>query len=395
MRRLILIVTVILLGTFCLAQPVKLLPWEGKCGADQFVLDVQSLAGKHIALVANKSSRVGNDHLLDCLLNKGMEVVKVFCPEHGFRGSGDAGQVIEDHKDPVTGIQVVSLYGAKKKPLPEDLLDVDVLVFDIQDVGARFYTYISTLHYVMEAAAENNKMLIVLDRPNPNGFYVDGPIREESFTSFVGMHPIPVVHGMTIGEYARMINGEGWLGRGVQVDLQVIPCTEYSHQHSYNLPVEPSPNLPNQISVYLYPSLCFFEGTIVSIGRGTKVPFQVVGHPELPGEFHFRPVSTPGASLHPKCEDLLCSGWDMRESGIKALFKQPGLHLEWVISAYYEMGKPDNFFRKYFDTLAGNTQIREMIEQGHTADEIASSWQRGLDSFKLIRKKYLLYPDFE
>ena len=377
-----------------LTQPISLKMQNVICGADQTDIYFERLKSAKVGLVANKSSMIGDVHLLDKMLNEGVHVVSIFCPEHGFRGEGEAGERIDDHLDPVTGIPVISIYGSKKKPDPDDLSGIDILVFDMQDVGARFYTYISTLHYVMEAAGELEIPLIILDRPNPNGFYVDGPIREPEFTSFVGMHPIPVVHGMTIGEYGLMINGEGWLSKSVQCEVSVVPCLNYDHLTAYELPVRPSPNLPNQISVYLYPSLCFFEGTKVSIGRGTKLPFQILGHPDLDQDFTFRPVSTPGASLNPKCKDQLCFGWDVRRTGIKMLFDKPGIQLEWVIKAYNELGQPSDFFRAYFDTLSGTKRIREMIESGYDAETIRKSWDEELRQFMLVREKYLIYPDF-
>ena len=361
------------------------------CGAERLDYYLPMIEDKQVGLVGNKSSRIGDVHLLDLLLSNGIKVTKVFCPEHGFRGEGEAGELIDDHLDMKTGIPVVSVYGSKKKPSTKDLEGIDILIFDIQDVGARFYTYISTLHYIMEAAAEQGIKVIVFDRPNPNGFYVDGPIREESLKSFVGMHPIPVVHGMTIGEYAKMINGEKGLVKGIQCDLEVVSCVNYDHMTEYKLPVRPSPNLPNQSSVYLYPSLCFFEGTIVSIGRGTKIPFQIYGHPEYPGVFKFRPESVQGASMNPKWKDQICYGQDLSKSGILDLFQQPGLHLEYVIDAYNKLGKPSDFFTKYFDTLAGTARIRTMIVAGYSADEIRATWEDDVNHFLKLRKNYLMY----
>ncbi|MCD6346114.1 MAG: DUF1343 domain-containing protein [Bacteroidales bacterium] len=395
MSKIVIVMLLLFSGVSVYSQSIILKDQDVVCGAERTELYLSLLRDTHVGLVANKSSMIGSVHLLDVLLAEGISIVSVFSPEHGFRGGGEAGQMIEDHNDPKTGVQVISIYGKKKKPSKDDLSGIDIIVFDIQDVGARFYTYISTLHYVMEAAAESNIKVIILDRPNPNGFYVDGPIREDRYKSFVGMHPVPVVHGMTIGEYGSMVNGEGWLSNGIQCDLSVIPCKNWDHLTRYELPVPPSPNLPNQISIYLYPSLCFFEGTKVSIGRGTKIPFQIIGHPDLDGDFFFRPVSTPGASLHPKCMDELCRGWDLREKGINQLFDKPGLEIEWIIKAYNEMGKPADFFRSFFDTLAGTARLREMIESGISAEVIRLSWVQGLSEFKTIRGKYLLYPDFQ
>lgn len=371
--------------------PVKLKSQAVLCGADRHDEWERILGGRRVALVGNKSSVTGGQHLLDVLLAKGINVVKVFSPEHGFRGYVEAGAEIDNHVDPSTGLAVISLYGKSRELNPEDIRDVEVIVFDLQDVGVRFYTYISTLHYVMKTAAESGVGVVVLDRPNPNAFLVDGPIREPGFESFVGMHPIPVAHGMTIGEYARMINGEGWLGQGLVCGLEVVSCLHYDHQTEYILPVAPSPNLPNQVSVYLYPSLCFFEGTKVSIGRGTALPFQVFGHPDLPGEFTFRPEPVAGASLNPKLQGQLCHGYDLRVSGTQKVLTHPVIHLEWIIQAWEELKRPDDFFLPYFDTLAGTDQVRLQIMAGKTAGEIRAGWQDGLGKFKIIREKYLLY----
>ncbi len=390
-------VSLVLLTTIVVSvrgQSVTLKKQDVICGADQTERYFPLLKDAHVGLVANKSSMIGDIHLLDALLEQGITVKSVFCPEHGFRGEAEAGELIKDHKDSKTGISVISIYGSKRKPAADDLEGIDIIIYDIQDVGARFYTYISTLHYVMEAAAELNISVVILDRPNPNGFYVDGPIRREELKSFVGLDPIPVVHGMTIGEYGTMVNEEGWLKDEIKCDLKVITCKNWDHLTEYELPVRPSPNLPNQLSVYLYPTLCFFEGTKVSIGRGTKIPFQIIGHPDLEGDFFFRPVSTPGASLNPKCKDQLCTGKDMREEGLKQIFKEPSIKIEWIIWAYNTMGRPEDFFNSYFNTLAGTKELRKMIENGESAQTIRASWQQDLNKFRLIRQKYLLYPDF-
>jgi uncharacterized protein YbbC (DUF1343 family) len=305
-----------------------------------------------------------------------------------------AGALIDGGADPLTGLPVVSLYGKHKKPTPEDLKGLDLVLFDIQDVGVRFYTYISTLHLVMEACAEEGVALMVFDRPNPNGFYIDGPVLDTAFRSFVGMHPVPVVHGMTIGEYARMINGEGWLPDGLRCDLAVIPCQGYDHETEYILPVRPSPNLPNQVSVYLYPTLCFFEGSVVSIGRGTPFPFQVYGHPHLTGAFRFTPESLPGFSLHPQHEGKACTGVDLRGSGLERIARQRGLVLEWILEAWKGLGGKGAFFTDYFDTLAGSDQLRKQILAGLSPEELRKGWEAGLDAFRVVRAKYLLYPDF-
>lgn len=363
------------------------------CGADRTDEYLGLLSAAAVGVVANPSSRSGDQHLVDKLLGSGIHVAKVFAPEHGFRGEAEAGAVIADGKDSKTGLPVVSLYGNHKKPTPGDLAGLDWMVFDIQDVGVRFYTYISTLHYVMEACAENSVPLLVLDRPNPNGFYVDGPVLDTLFRSFVGMHPVPVVHGMTIGEYARMINGEGWLKGGISCRLTVVPCSGYDHQTEYVLPVKPSPNLPNQVSVYLYPGLCFFEGTIVSIGRGTEFPFQVYGHPNMKSAFSFIPVSIPGVVRQPPFEGQKCFGADLRLTGIQEIAIQHGLVLDWLIDAYNQLGKKDTFFNSYFNTLAGTDLLRRQITAGISPVEIRRSWEKDLKRFKRIRAQYLLYPD--
>jgi uncharacterized protein YbbC (DUF1343 family) len=365
------------------------------CGADRMDQYAGRIAGKNIGLVANPTSRVGRVHLVDTLVCSGIRVKRVFAPEHGFRGEEEAGATISDGQDPVTGVPVVSLYGNHKKPTPADLAGIDLVIFDIQDVGVRFYTYISTLHLVMEACASQGIPVLVLDRPNPNGFYIDGPVLDTAFRSFVGMDPVPVVHGMTIGEYAMMINGEHWLEKGLQCDLTVIPCSGYDHQTEYVLPVKPSPNLPNQVSVYLYPTLCFFEGSVVSIGRGTEFPFQVYGHPGLKGDFVFTPHPVPGVSLHPPLENQPCRGRDLRIGGIRELSGRPGLRLEWLIDAYKSLNTGDKFFTGYFDTLAGSGRLRSQIREGASPDDIRKSWKEGLHRFQGVRAKYLLYPDSE
>jgi uncharacterized protein YbbC (DUF1343 family) len=360
-------------------------------GAHQFDVYKGLVEGKALAIVANQTSMSGQTHLVDNLIGAGMNVRLIFAPEHGFRNLADAGEIINDGKDPVTGTPLISLYGKHNKPTAGDLEGVDVVLFDIQDVGTRFYTYISTLQYVMEACAENNKKFIVLDRPNPNGFYVDGNILDTAFTSFVGMTPIPIVHGMTIGEYAGMLNGEGWLKGGVKCDLTVIKCKNYTHKTLYILPVKPSPNLPNQNSVYLYPSTCLFEGTVLSLGRGTAYPFQVFGSPEMPDRgFSFTPESLPGAT-NPPLLGKKCYGTDLSDALKKKIVPKPQINLEWIISAYNDFPQKDKFFTKYFDTLAGGTELRDMIQKGMSAKEIRDSWKDGLEKFGKIRTKYLLY----
>ena len=346
---------------------------------------------KSVAIVANQTSMVGKVHLVDTLISQGIKIKTIFSPEHGFRDMADAGEKIENGVDTRTGISLISLYGSHLKPTPDDLKAIDYVIFDIQDVGTRFYTYISTLNYVMEACAENNVKLIILDRPNPNGFYYDGNILDTAYKSFVGMNPVPIVHGMTVGEYARMLNGEGWLKGGIQCVLIVIPCQNYTHSTYYTLPVKPSPNLPNQNSVYLYPSICFFEGTSLSLGRGTPTPFQVYGSPLLPDRgFSFTPQSVPGAK-NPPLLGVKCFGTDLSNALEKGLVPKPQVNLEWLIDAYNSYPEKDKFFTPYFEKLAGGNTIREQIEKGMTADQIRESWKPGLEVYGKIRQKYLIY----
>ena len=367
-------------------------------GSEMFDKYLPTIKEKRVAIIGNQTSMVGPIHLVDTLLSLGIDVKKVFAPEHGFRGNADAGEKVSDGKDGKTGLPILSLYGRKnRKPSVEKLLDVDVVIFDIQDVGARFYTYISTMHYVMEACAEQNKKMIILDRPNPNGFYVDGPILKKGNESFVGMHPVPIVHGMTIGEYAQMINGEKWLANGIQCDLLVVKCQNYEHSDFYELPTKPSPNLPNMASIYLYPSLCLFEGTNVSIGRGTQKPFQMIGSPLISETgFSFTPKPTPGAK-HPKLDGEKCNGYDLEDFGEHYLRSLGKLYLHWVVAIYQESSSKVGFFRKdgFFKLLTGDKTIREMIETGKDANEIWESFQEEVKRFKITRKKYLLYSDFE
>ncbi len=368
-------------------------PSQVVTGAERTDQYIPLLVGKRVAVVTNQTGMIGPTHLVDSLLALRINVMKVFAPEHGFRGDADAGAHVKDQRDERSGLPIISLYGSKNKPTVAQLADVDVLVFDIQDVGVRFYTYISTLHYVMEAAAEQGKQVIVLDRPNPNGFYVDGPVLEEAHTSFVGMHPVPLVHGMTIGEYARMINGEGWLKANVKCDLTVVPCTGYDHNVFYDLPIKPSPNLPNMPAVYLYPSLGLFEGTVVSVGRGTDRPFQCIGYPGNPvGQFHFTPVSMPGAK-DPPHKGIECTGIDLREYGAFQSRMEKRLRLHWIIGFYTEAVHKESFFSAFFDNLAGGPDLRERIVRGEDEETIRASWQPALQEFLKVRSKYLLYAD--
>jgi len=367
-----------------------------RTGAAQTDKYLSRLNGKTVAVVANQTSRVGKTHLIDTLLSLGININKVFAPEHGFRGMADAGEHVKNFKDKKTGLPIVSLYGGNKKPTANDLRNIDVVLFDIQDVGVRFYTYISTMHYVMEACAENNKDFIVLDRPNPNGFYVDGPVLETKYKSFVGMHPVPLVHGMTIAEYAKMINGEGWLKNGIKCKLNYILCEGYSHKDHYQLPVKPSPNLPDMAAVYLYPSVGLFEGTVISVGRGTDKPFKVIGHPELKNtKFNFTPVSVPGAT-NPPYKGEVCYGFDLSDFGDIYIKSYGEIYLYWLMSIYENFPEKEEFFNSngFFNLLAGNSTLKQQIIEEKSESEITQSWQEGLVNFKKTRKKYLLYPDF-
>jgi uncharacterized protein YbbC (DUF1343 family) len=360
-------------------------------GAENISEYINLIKGKNVAIVANQTSLVGTRHLVDTLVSLGINVKQIFSPEHGFRHLADAGEPLTDGRDPETGIQIISLYGKQYKPTPENLNGTDVVIYDIQDVGTRFYTYISTLHYVLESCAENHIRCIVLDRPNPNGFYYDGNVSDTAHRSFVSMDPIPIVHGLTVGEYAMMANGEGWLKNGVKCDLTVIKCSNYSHKSIYEVPVKPSPNLPNQTSIYLYPSLCFFEGTVISCGRGTQFPFQVFGSPDLPDRgFSFTPESVPGAT-RPIHLGRKCFGTDLRKSIDNKIVPSPGLNLEWVISAYRDYPEKDKFFTRYFDVLAAGPTLREQIIKGMSSEEIRATWKEGLTKWGKLRKKYLLY----
>lgn len=365
-------------------------------GAARTDLYFPMLKGKKLGLIVNQTSTVGDQHLVDLLLEADIEIVKIFAPEHGFRGEADAGEKITDGKDPATGIAIGSLYGDKKKPNAADLAGIDLLLFDIQDVGARFYTYISTMHYIMESAAENQLPFLVLDRPNPNGHYVDGPVLDTAgFRSFVGLHPIPVVHGMTIGEYAQMVNGQGWLKDGAKCDLTVIPCANYDHQTPYELPIKPSPNLPNNRSIYLYPSICFFEGTVFSLGRGTTTQFQVIGAPDYPETtFSFTPISRPGATS-PKHQDKVCYGLDLTALSPEEIRAEKQLNLSYLIDLYQKYPDKENFFLKRgsFNRLAGNDQLREQLKSGKSASEIRTTWEPALSQYKEMRKRYLLYAE--
>jgi uncharacterized protein YbbC (DUF1343 family) len=368
---------IVILCTACNGTQLTPVP-----GANQIDLYKHLIEDKSVAIVANQTSMVGKSHLVDTLLKIGIRVNTIFAPEHGFRDLADAGDEIRDGIDRETGVQIVSLYGGHLKPTPEDLKGIDIVLFDIQDVGVRFYTYISTLHYVLEACAENGVKCIVLDRPDPNGFYCDGNIADTAYRSFVAMHPVPVVHGMTVGEYAQMLNGEGWLKNSIKCDLTVIKCKDYTHKAMYELPVRPSPNLPNQNSIYLYPSICWFEGTNISLGRGTPFPFQVYGSPELPDKgFSFIPESVPGAKNPPLLGEK-CYGTDLRNAIKDKLVPSPRINLEWLIDAYENYPDKNNFFTSYFDVLAAGPLLREQIQKGMNAEEIRATWKDGLEKFE-------------
>ncbi len=359
-------------------------------GAYQLEEYLPQLYGKSIGIVANQSSLINNTHLVDSLLSKGITIKKVYAPEHGFRGKAEAGAHVKDGKDPITRLSVLSLYGKNKKPNAEQLAGIDIMLFDLQGVGARFYTYISTLKYIMEACAENNIPLIVLDRPNPNSHYVDGPLLETEHESFVGLMPIPIVYGMTDGELALMINGENW--NSTKCNLTVIKMKNYNHQSSYHLPIKPSPNLPNYQSIYLYPSLCLFEGTKVSIGRGTDFPFQVIGFPEYEEkDFQFTPQSIAGVSVNPKFKGQTCYGLDLRNSYSDIDKKPNQINIQWLIDIYQSYPNKDDFFIPFFEKLSGTSKLRQQIIAGESEESIRESWQADLKTFKLKREKYLLY----
>ena len=352
---------------------------------------IDHLKGRRVAFVGNQTSEVHGAHTLDHLLSHGVNVVKIFGPEHGFRDMANDATPVIDKIDTATGLPVISLYGAIEKPTVEHIADVDVFVYDIQDIGARFYTYISTLSYIMEAAAENGKEVVILDRPNPNGHYIDGNILDMEFSTFVGRHPVPIVYGMTVGEYAQMVNGEGWLKGGIKCELTIIEVENYDHTMSYSLPVRPSPNMPDDATVNIYPSTCFFEGTCMSEGRGTDTPFRVFGHPQLsPTGFSYIPMPNDGAA-EPRFKGIECHGLDLRNIPERL----SRVNLEWVIWAYHNFPDKKRFFIPFFNNLAGGTTLKKQIIAGMTAEEIHETWKEGIEAFKEVRKKYLLYPDFE
>jgi len=379
-------------------------------GANQTKLYLPILENKRVAIVGNQTSVIfrypnldpllrtegisasnikQHTHLIDSLLSRNINILKVFAPEHGFRGKADAAELVSDGKDLKTGIPIISLYGKNKKPTKKSLSNIDIVLFDIQDVGVRFYTYISTLHYVMQACAENNIPLIILDRPNPNGHYIDGPTLETDHSSFVGLHPIPLVHGMTIGEYAKMVNGEGWLGNGLKCKVTIIPIKNYTHRTPYSLPIRPSPNLPNDTSINLYPSLGLFEGTTINTGRGTEMQFQVFGSPDFPVEkydFTYIPKPNFGAK-YPKHKGEVCNGKDLRDTQF-----MNAVNLQWIIDAYHNSNNKSAFFNtKSFTIHAGTKKLQQQIIKGYTYQEIRKTWLQDLENFKKIRAQYLIY----
>ena len=382
-------------------------------GAERMPVYLPMIEGKAVAVFANQTSTVKNIHLVDTLLKRGINVVKIFSPEHGFRGSADAGEHVNNSVDKKTGIAITSLYGDHKKPTMEDFQGVDVIIFDVQDVGVRFYTYISSLQYLLEACIEHHKPLLILDRPNPNGFYVDGPVLDMKFKSFVGMQSIPVVYGMTLGEYALMLAGENLLSaeankinaynvtteptNDTPFHVQVIKCKNYDHNTKYILPVNPSPNLREMQSIYLYPSTCFFEGTVLSEGRGTDKPFQMIGHPSLPKNLYsFTPQPNEGAK-NSKCFNQKCYGWNLSGTTEEILKRSAGkIQISYLVDAYKLFPNKDSFFLKnnYFNSLAGNDVLMKQIKDGTREEAIRKSWEPGLIAFKAVRKKYLLYDDF-
>ena len=383
----------------CFSQHPSTLPFKTsadiKVGADQVDEFLPQLKNKTVAIVANQTSMIRHTHLVDSLVALRIKIKCVFAPEHGFRGNASAGHKIATQVDEGTGLFTISLYGKHLKPTAQDLKNVDVVLFDVQDVGVRFYTYISTLQYVMEACAEQNISLIVLDRPNPNGFYVDGPVLDKKYSSFVGMNPVPVVYGLTIGEYAMMLNGEHWLNQGLHCKLTVVTIKNYTHKDLYQLPVKPSPNLPDMTSVYLYPSVCFFEGTRVSVGRGTNRPFKQIGYPGFKdGDITFTPKNLPGIADHPMYEDTLCRGLDLAEFGKMYVPNFKMIYLFWLKGMYDSFPSKGKFFTDFFDKLAGSDQLRKQICRGKDEEDIRESWEEDLNNYKVIRKKYLLYNDF-
>jgi len=370
-------------------------------GADQTEKYIDLLKNKRVGILANPTTIVGKKHLVDSLINRGIKFVKAFGPEHGFRGKASAGAKVSDETDAATGIPIISLYGNKRKPTTADLADVDIMIFDVQDVGCRFYTYINILRDVMESCAENNKPLLILDRPNPNGYLIDGPILDMNYKSGIGQFPIPIAHGMTIGEFAQMINGEGWLPGKMKCSITIIPVKNYNHEMEYVLPVKPSPNLNTQQSIMLYPSTCLFEGVALNHGRGTQFPFTVLGAPALKGKyaFSFTPISIPGMAESPLYMNEVCYGLDLRPYDVSQLRKSKRINIEWMIELYKAYPEKERFFDRSIskqigniDFLAGTAEFKKQIMEGKTVKQIQDSWEPGLSQYKQMRKKYLLYP---
>ena len=388
MKKLLLLIVLAMLWVAPCVQAQRVV-----MGDEQIDAYLPILKNKRIALFSNHTGMIGQKHLLDVLLEKGMNVVAIFSPEHGFRGQADAGEKVSSSVDTKTGVPILSLYdGKEQRPSENSMRKFDILVVDIQDVGLRYYTYYITMYRLMDACAQYNRKVLLLDRPNPNGHYVDGPILDMKYKSGVGVLPIPIVHGMTLGELALMINGERWLPASRMADLTVIPCKNYTHQTLYELPIPPSPNLPNMKSIYLYPSTCFFEATPVSLGRGTDKPFQVYGHPNMTGyRYSFTPHSLPGAKNPPQLNKL-CHGVDLSGMSNEEIWKR-GVDLTYIIDAYRNLNLGDHFFRPFFELLVGTDYVRKMIKQGCSADEIKARWQEDVERFKSQRKPYLLYED--
>ncbi|RZL02603.1 MAG: DUF1343 domain-containing protein, partial [Pedobacter sp.] len=371
-------------------------------GADQTEKYISFLKGKRVGMVVNPTSIIGNKTSVDSLLSRGINIVKIFGPEHGFRGDASAGISVDDGIDTKTGIKAISLYGKHSKPTKEDLADIDIMVFDIQDVGVRFYTYINTLQRVMEACAENSRSLLILDRPNPHGFYVDGPVLDPKYKSGIGVMPIPMVHGLTVAEYALMLNGEGWLDKKAKCDIKIIKVANYDHSMTYTLPVKPSPNLNTQQSIMLYPSMCWFEGIYLNHGRGTQFPFTVLGSPAFKGiyNFSYTPTSIKGMAETPLFQDQVCYGIDLREFDTAYILKTKQVNLKWLIDLYKAYPKKEDFFNYKlsnqlgnFDFRSGDASVREMVIAGKSEREIRAAWEPGLSKYKLMRKKYLIYPE--
>jgi uncharacterized protein YbbC (DUF1343 family) len=374
----------LILFSFAAAHAQKI-----RMGAEQLDVLLPKLTNQRVALLVNHTATIGKTHLVDTLQKRGVRIQKIFSPEHGFRGDADAGETVKDGTDTKTGLLLASLYGSNKKPTAAQLVDVDVVIFDIQDVGARFYTYISSLHYLMEACAEQNKKVIVLDRPNPHGNMVDGPVLDPALKSFVGMHPIPIAHGLTIAEYAHMINGEGWLEGKKKCTLEVVPMKNYTHAMFYSIPIKPSPNLPNDQAIALYPSTCLFEGTALSVGRGTQHPFEWIGHPDLKNQpFQFTPITIVGMAKNPPHENKVCYGLDLSKEKTTN-----EISLKYLLQLYQQFPDKEKFFIPYFDKLAGTSMLKEQIKKGMSEKQIRATWKKDLTEFKKKRSKYLLYPE--